>query len=486
MPRGRPFRIPQLLWSIVRAPRPAWWLVAFSGGLQLSACENPHATTADATGPLNLIENLPMASVGPDLVELDLGTTDSRQYLGHGWARNGQSPHRDFVWGLGQSSQLRVPLSRPGNVAVTVHARPFGGFDLHGQTVTLVANGQEFATIELEDGWSETTVVAPKGVFRNGDNTLECKYAWSAVPSDLSDSDDQRALAVAFDRFVFDPDAPAPGLSDDRPRAVDVDFGAISSRRQIGPGWGGLEQGPKGTTYAWAVARSASVTVDLGHPVQSMLAVRARPFVYPDAPSQSIDLHVNGTMAGTWILDDGWQEYTSELSPSMFKAGRNTLTLHFSRTNSPAAVGTGADDRTLAAALDWLSIEPVVSPTVQDGEKLHLALGMRTAYPVTLPAGSVLNVEMPEQQSSLVVELKDMGSARTQIWALDASGRIELTDAKARTRMAQLALIPRRGDQAASLVLDRVSVEGTGANAPTLIGLRPRSQASEADLPASP
>lgn len=485
MPRGRSLRIPQLLWSAVRAHRPAWWLAAFGASIPLTACEDPHAATVDATGPLNLIEDLPMASVGPDIVEFDLGTADSRQYLGHGWARNGQSPHRDFVWGLGESSQLRVPLSRPGNVAVTVHARPFGGFDLHDQTVTLVANGQEFATIELADGWSQTTVVAPKGVFQNGDNTLECRYAWSAVPSELSDSEDQRALAVAFDRFVFDPDAPAPGHSDDRPRSVDVDFGTLESRPQLRSGWGGLEQGPKGTTYAWAVKQSASVTVELGHPVPSTLAIRARPFVYPDAPSQSIDLEVNGTMAGTWILDEGWQEYASELPASLFKAGQNTLTLHFDRTTSPATVGTGSDARTLAAALDWLHIEPVVSPTVQDGDQLHLALGMRAAYPVTLPAGSVLDVEMPEQQSSLVVELKDMGSGRTQIWPLDASGRIELTDAEARTRMAQLSLIPRRGAQAASLVLDRVSVESPGATAPTLIGLRRRSQASAAGLPAS-
>ena len=148
-------------------------------------------------------------------------------------------------------------------------------------------------------------------------------------------------------------------------------------------------------------------------------------------------------MAGTWILDEGWQEYTSELPRRCSESRTNTLTLHFDRTTSPATVGTGADARTLAAALDWLHIEPVVSPTVQDGDQLHLALGMRTAYPVTCPQGSVLNVEMPEQQSGLVVELKDMGSGRTPIWPLDASGRIELTDTEEHVRpMAQLASSP--------------------------------------------
>jgi hypothetical protein len=131
-------------------------------------------------------------------------------------------------------------------------------------------------------------------------------------------------------------------------------------------------------------------------------------------------------------------------------------------------------------------VEPLVSPTVENNKQLHLALGMRTAYPITLPPGSVLDIEMAEQESSLVVELKDMRSGRTRIWALDASGRIELSDANASTRMVQLALIARRGEQAASLVLDRVSIEATGAAAPSFIGLRPRTQASEDDPPGSP
>ena len=158
------------------------------------------------------------------------------------------SPHRDFVWGLGESSQLRVPLSRPGNVAVTVHARPFGGFDLHDQTVTLVANGQEFATIELADGWSRTTVVAPKGVFHNGDNTLGVQIRMVGRSQRFVGLEDQQALAVAFDRFVFD-DAPAPGQSDDRPRSVDVDAGHRVVESSIRAGVSS-NRGPKGTTYA--------------------------------------------------------------------------------------------------------------------------------------------------------------------------------------------------------------------------------------------
>jgi hypothetical protein len=452
----------------------------------LSACQEPDKPEVVTSGPIDLIESLDVASVGPELVALDLGTPDSRRYLGHGWARNGQSPDRSFVWGLGESSMVRVHLSQPNNVALTLHARPFGGADLHDQTVTLIANQKEFATVPLDTGWSKSTVVAPSGAFRDGENNLELRYAWSAVPSELTDSDDQRALAVAFDRFIFDPDSTTPGLVDDRPRPVKLDLGAPGTRSHLVSGWGGREQGPQGASYCWATDRTASISIELGRPVTAALTIRARPFTAPDAPAQTVDVTVNDSPAGTWTLEEGWQEYTTELPASMLQNGTNTVAFSFSHATSPAEMGTGVDRRTLAAALDWLTVVPNDSPAVHSDGRLHLALGVRTAYPLTLPPSSTLDVGMPDQDSSLVVELKDMRSRRTQTWLVKESGQIQLSDADDAARVVQLALIARRGERAESLVLDRVTVDSTGAVAPRFTGLRPDSQATGDDPPASP
>ncbi len=452
----------------------------------LPACDEPAEPAVAPPGPVDLIERLDVASFSPEVVELDLGTPDSRRYLGHGWARNGQSPDRSFVWGLGESSMVRVHLSQPNNVALTIHARPFGGEGLRDQTVTLIANQKEFATVPLEDGWSETTVVAPSGAFQDGENNLELRYAWSAVPSEITDSDDQRALAVAIDRLIFRPDSTAPGIADDRPRIAEIDFGAAGSRTHLVSGWGGREQGPQGDTYSWAIERNAVVSVELGRPLTSRLSIRARPFTHPDATVQTVDVTVNDNPVETWTLEDGWQEYAAELPASMLRSGPNTVALSFDHAHSPAEVGTGVDRRTLAAALDWLTVTPHDSSAVQNDGRLHLALGARTAYPLTLPPSSILDVEMPQQDSSLVVELKDMRSRRTQSWLLQESGQIELSGADASARVVQLALIARRGERAESLVLDRVTVDATGAVAPRFTGLRPDSQATEGDPPASP
>ncbi|HCH63825.1 MAG: hypothetical protein CL927_14535 [Deltaproteobacteria bacterium] len=459
------------------------WTVGFAA---LVACSDSATPQKTASGPLNLIDGLEQASVSPDFVEIDFGTPDSRQYLGHGWARNGNSPNRDFVWGLGSSSQVRVPLSQPGNVAVTFQARPFGGFELEGQTVTLVANEKTFGTIPLDDGWSQYTVVAPEGTFHDGENTLELQYAWSAVPSDYSESDDRRSLSVAFDRISFDPDATTPGRSDDRPRPASVDFGTAASKALLKSGWGGREHGPKGVSYAWVTKKTAKLSLDLGHPSPSTLSLRARPFAYPNGPTQTLDLVVNGTQTSTWQLEEGWHEYTAELPASAFRSGRNTVALTFGHATSPSAVGTGNDKRKLAAALDWMTINPLVSPTIQANDQLHLALGIRTAYMLNLPAGSTLHVEMVDQTSSLVVELKNMRNGRIRSWSLDQSGEIQLSNPNTPSRVVQLSLIARRGEQASSLLLSRLTIETPDGAAPSFIGLRPRTQASEGDLPASP
>jgi hypothetical protein len=452
----------------------------------LPACAEEERVEVAEVVPVDLIEGFSTASVGPDVVELDLGTPASRRNLGHGWARDGQAPDRDFVWGLGASSQVRVELGQPGHVALTIDARPYGGAGLDGQTVTLVANNQEFGTVALDDGWGRYRVVAPRGVFVDGENNLELRYGWSAVPSEHSESDDQRALAVAFDRLLFDPDATAAGLPDDRPRSATVDFGAPTSHDQLVSGWGGREQGPSGDSYSWATGRRAEVSLELGRPVASVLSMRVRPFSWPDAPEQRMEVSVNGTPTMTQALAEGWQDISAELPASMFQVGSNTVTMSFSHAHSPADLGLGADSRKLAVAFDWLTVTPQLVPSVHEDHRLHLPLGIRTAYPLSLPSSSVLQVEMADQDATLVVELTDMRSGRRQVWSLQESGELPLSGADDPTRLTRLSFIARRGTGARSLVLDRVSVYTNGDEAPSLIGLRPRSQAAADGLPGSP
>jgi len=458
------------------------WFVAL---VVQAGCEKPEVAVVAAAGPLDLVASLDHASTGSDAVALDLGTPGTRRYLGHGWARDGQSPHREFVWGLGESSLLRVHLRQPGHVSIAMHARPFGDHDLTGQAVTLLANKQKLATIPLDAGWSHHELLAPQGVFHDGENSVELRYAWSAVPAEISESADERALAVAFDSFIFLPDSTAPGEPDDRPRAVAVDFGTADARRHLDFGWGGRESGGDDLTYAWATGRRAQISVDLGRPVRSELSIRVRPFSYPGAPSQVVEVLVNGETTGTWILTEGWQDYTAELPASLFRVGSNTIQLSFSHVQSPFDLGNGDDHRTLAAAFDWLSISPLVNPAVSGDGSLELPLGVRVAFPLTLPPSSVLDVEMAYQNASLVVELKDMRSGTTESWSLRQSERVELSGADDPTRVMQLSLMSRRGEQAESVVLDSLTVESTDGHSPSITGLRPRTPAIGDDPPGS-
>lgn len=465
--------------------RRLWLAGLWVGALAGAGCAEAPEAVAEATGPLDLVASFEAASSSVDVVEIDLGTPASRRLLGHGWARNGQGPDRDFVWGLGESSQLRVGLSHPGNVAITLNARPYGDETMEGQTVTLVANDREFATVALEAGWSEQRVVAPRGLFVDGENTLELRYAWSAVPSELSDSSDTRALAVAFDRLVFDPDAPGPGAPDDRPRLASLDFGSPGSRAQLLGGWGGREQGPQGTSFSWATRRRARAVLELGRPVGSVLSMRARPFAFPGAPEQSVEVAINGAHVGSWRLSEGWQEYSAELPATALQSGRNTVSFTFDQVHSPAEVGVGTDSRTLAAAVDWLTLAPLEGAAVDGGGALHLPLGVRTSYPLTLPPSSVLTVEMADQEAVLVVEIKAMRGVRREAWTLQGSGELALSGPDEPARKVQLTLLARRGTGSETLVLDALRVDSSSGEAATLSGLRRGTPASGDDPPGS-
>lgn len=436
--------------------------------------------------PTDLIAALALASHAPDTITIDLGTPGSRHRLGKGWAGNGQGPDRDFVWGLGQASILRVPLSSPGNVELAIEARPYDGADRDDQSVTVLVNDQYLGEFELTGGWSSHRLVAPRGLFHSGENIIEFQYAWSAVPAELSNSSDRRALAVAFDRITVDPDSRSPNHTDDRPRAVVVDLGAAAHREHLREGWGGPEHSPEGTTYAWAIRTHATIDLTLGHPVPSTLELRARPFVHPSLSVQSVDLAMNGSPIGTWLLEPGWNDYRAELPASVFQTGTNQLSLQFARAVSPASLGTGVDQRALAAAIDHVAITPKATRAIVSDDQLVLPLGVRTSFPLTLPPSSFLEVELADADSSLVVELSEGQGSGTRSWQVEDSRQLHLTGPEAPTRVVQVSLAGRRGERADPVVVQRLIVRAGGEAQPHVTGLRPHTQADEADLPASP
>ena len=456
-------------------------------GGAVSACAEVEEPPTLEESRFDLIAALASATVSQEQVDVDIGTPEARKFLGNGWAKDGGGGSGgDFAWGLGEASVLRVPLSRPGHVAVMVRCRPFTAEGLPDQSITLVVNGTDLGTLELEAGWSDHRVVAPAGVFKDGSNRVELRYAWSQQPNELGVSADTRDLAVAFDHIRFLPDVPAPGETDDTPRRVHIDLGTGPSRNHLVEGWGGREGGKGGATYSWVTAQAATVSVDLGRAVPTALEFSARPFMFEDAPDQVVTVALNGEDVGDLTLMEGWNDYALDLSASVLQQGANDVTFRFSRSTSPAAIGTGGDPRTLAAAFGHITLEPHLAPAATPGGQLELLLGSRVSYGLVLPPDATLDIEMPDQDAFLVVELEVLRSHKVRTLQQQGTGELRLSEPTDPQRGVRLTLVARRGEGAESLTLDRAALLAVGDGALDFTGGRPGSQAPEDGPPASP
>jgi hypothetical protein len=140
------------------------------------------------------------------------------------------------------------------------------------------------------------------------------------------------------------------------PDPLRVDFGDWRAAPYRGEGWGDDEE-IFGATANWAIGTQARLFFPVRGAGGRRLGLQIAPFGYPDAPGQTLTLDLNDRpLRGSFDLADGWQIIGVTLPADRLQPGLNTLTLHFGRATTPAAVLGVPDDRLLAAAVDWMEV----------------------------------------------------------------------------------------------------------------------------------
>jgi len=147
------------------------------------------------------------------------------------------------------------------------------------------------------------------------------------------------------------------GVSADQPRpATFVDVGSPGAELYLAAGWSRAET-MSDISFSWAVAAQALVLLRLDRPHDATLALRAAPFSYPGAPTQRLTVAVNGRTIGSVQMQQGWQDYRFVVEASLLRGGINHIWLSFDHLASPAQVLGSSDRRTLAVAVDWVTLE---------------------------------------------------------------------------------------------------------------------------------
>jgi len=134
-----------------------------------------------------------------------------------------------------------------------------------------------------------------------------------------------------------------------------IDIGTPGDAPFLTSGWFDREEGAD-ASFRWSSGPASSLVVPLREPADYVLDLRCTPFTYPGAPTQTLDVIVNGRPTARFELAPGWNERRVELAASTIRPDLNLIELRYGYSRSPRDSGTGDDPRELAAACDWIRL----------------------------------------------------------------------------------------------------------------------------------
>ncbi|HEX7181648.1 MAG TPA: sulfatase [Thermoanaerobaculia bacterium] len=163
----------------------------------------------------DLVAELPLAEVRREVGRIDFGTPAGRAYLRSGWHENENTRHGTFVWSKGETSVLEFFLTSPRDLRAEIRCIPYRSPDGSPQAVSVEANGQQVADLELRPGLQDYTVELPGEALTAGTNLLSFRYRHVSQPRR---DNGRRRLAVKWDVLRFRP-ALQPGAEEPQARA---------------------------------------------------------------------------------------------------------------------------------------------------------------------------------------------------------------------------------------------------------------------------
>ena len=136
---------------------------------------------------------------------------------------------------------------------------------------------------------------------------------------------------------------------------VRIDVGSEGDDKFLMSGWSNREIAPD-FSFRWAVGIESALLVQLKEADVYTLEVLCAPFVYRDAPLQTIEVWVNGELAGRIPLSERMDWHRLTIDNRFVKAGLNGIHLRYQYAVSPASLGQSSDARELAVQFDRLNL----------------------------------------------------------------------------------------------------------------------------------
>lgn len=130
-----------------------------------------------------------------------------------------------------------------------------------------------------------------------------------------------------------------------------IDVGAPEDIRFLGGGWSGRE-GNADHNFRWAEGQRAFIALQTKAQAPYSVEFIAEPFVYPNAPPQSVQLLFNGLDVMTVDVARPLQRYEILVPKEFVRNGFNAVEFRFATATSPKAQGMSGDPRNLSVRFD--------------------------------------------------------------------------------------------------------------------------------------
>jgi arylsulfatase A-like enzyme len=131
-----------------------------------------------------------------------------------------------------------------------------------------------------------------------------------------------------------------------------LDLGTESSRSHLLAGWSFDERDSQMRTFVWSNGPESTLELFVAEPANLCLELLCRPFTFPNSPTQTVELVVNGVAAETITLEAGFQTISTVIPAGLLVAGVNSISFRYGYSRRVSDVQPSRDQRQLGVAWD--------------------------------------------------------------------------------------------------------------------------------------
>jgi len=207
-----------------------------------------------------------------------------------------------------------------------------------------VLNGDVVQEVPLDPARRSYTVTLPRQGERAASSVVEFRYGYTRRPADVeAGSQDTRQLGMVWYSV------------DVVPAVSHLQFGDPAARDWMRGGWS-ADEAAGDTTYVWSDGPRSALQLALPGGQDVRMDFSCQPYLYPNSPTQTISIVLNGTSVQRVELRPGLQTYTVVLPGTSTRPLENTLEFIYGYVR-PQDSADAAAGETRQLGVAWHSID---------------------------------------------------------------------------------------------------------------------------------